>query len=355
MNTRRDFFRASLFLVMGTQLGWGKFLGREEKAMNKPNKSNTPNKPRRLQPGQTIGLVNPAGAVFIEDEVCMVEELLANLGFRSVRGRHLLARYGYLAGNDAERAADVNAMFADSHINAILAVRGGWGCNRILPLLDYELIKRNPKIIAGYSDITALLLAIYAKTGLVTFHGPVGISTWNDFSWNGFKSVLVDGEAPLLKNPQADPSKRVQTENRIRTIHSGQAEGILSGGNLSILTAMVGSPYLPAWKGKLLFIEEIGEEIYRVDRMLTQLSLAGILQQLNGVILGNFVDCKPEAGYGSLTLDEVFRDHLGNLGIPVFYGAMIGHIEDKFTIPIGIPAVMDAAKGTIELKEPAVI
>ncbi|HDR04875.1 MAG TPA: LD-carboxypeptidase, partial [Candidatus Marinimicrobia bacterium] len=182
-----------------------------------------------------------------------------------------------------------------------------------------------------------------------------GISTWNDYSWNYFKSVLMDGEAALLQNPPPDPDERVQTKNRIMSIHGGVAEGILVGGNLSVLTAMIGSDFLPPWKGKILFLEEIGEKIYKIDRMFTHLALAGILKELSGIVIGNFTDCKPGEGYGSLTLEELFQDHLSNLGIPVFYGAMIGHIKDKFTVPVGLAVRMDADRGLIQFLEAAVL
>jgi muramoyltetrapeptide carboxypeptidase len=272
-----------------------------------------------------------------------------------VEGEHLLSRYGYLAGRDEERAADVNAMFDDSSIDALLAVRGGWGCSRLLPLLDYKTIARNPKVVVGYSDITALLLAVYARTGLVTFHGPDGISTWNEFSVAHFRRVLFDGEAITMENPAVTGEQLAQRNDRVETITGGMAEGPLLGGNLSVLAGMVGSPYLPEWDGAILFLEDVGEDIYRVDRMLTQLKLAGILEKIAGFVFGKCTDCGPGVGYGSLTLPEVFADHIAPLGIPSWYGAMIGHIKDKFTVPLGVRAEIDADRGTIRLLESAVL
>jgi muramoyltetrapeptide carboxypeptidase len=311
-------------------------------------------KPHRLKPGDTIGLINPAGATFLRSDVEIVRESLAALGLSSVEGEHLLDRYGYLAGSDEARAADVMRFFQDDSVDGILAVRGGWGCARILPLLDYESIREHPKVLCGYSDITALIIAVYAKTGLVTFHGPDGISTWNPFSVDCFKRLLFDAEALTLENPPSATETLARTKDRIETIRPGIARGKLVGGNLSVLAGIVGSPYLPSWKGSILFVEEIGEEIYRVDRMLTQLKLAGILSELSGFIFGKCVDCGPGEGYGSLTLPEVLRDLILPLGVPAWYGAMIGHIEDKFTVPIGIEAEVDAGQGTIRLLEPAV-
>ncbi|UCD37304.1 MAG: LD-carboxypeptidase [Fidelibacterota bacterium] len=311
-------------------------------------------KPRRLRTGDTVGLINPAGPTWHPVDIEIVEEILAALDLKVKRGRHLLDRYGYLAGKDADRAADVNQMFADTSVDALLAVRGGWGCNRILPLLDYDLIRRNPKVIMGYSDITGLLLAIYARTGLVTFHGPVGISTWNDFSVDLFRRILFEGQTPTLRNPGKPEDELAQTENRVQTITPGQAQGIMVGGNLSVLTAMLGSPYLPDWKGKILFLEEVDEKIYRVDRMLTQLRLAGVLDEIAGLVFGKCTNCGPGDSYGSLTLEEVLNDHLLELKVPAWYGAMIGHITDKFTVPLGIQVRIDAGEGSIRMLEPAV-
>jgi len=312
-------------------------------------------KPPRLRPGNTVGLINPAGATFHPDDVNIARETLAALGLKMKTGKHLLDRYGYLAGTDAARAEDVNTMFADTGIQAILTLRGGWGCNRILDLLDYKLIRKHPKILMGYSDITSLLLALNAKTGLVTFHGPVGISTWNAFSTDFVKRLLFDGLAFSMENPHEIGDNLTQTEDRILTIKSGQARGRLLGGNLSVFSAMVGSDYLPDFKGNIMFLEEVGEEVYRVDRMLTQLKLAGLLDQLSGFIFGKCSQCGPGEDYGSLTLEQVLDQHIKPLGIPAWYGAMIGHIEDKFTLPLGINAEIDAGQGRITLLEPAVV
>jgi muramoyltetrapeptide carboxypeptidase len=311
-------------------------------------------KPPRLKPGDTVGLINPAGATFVSEDIKVVQESLAALGLKTKVGKHALDRYGYLGGTDEARADDVNAMFADKEVNAIITVRGGWGCNRILPLLNYDVIRKNPKIICGYSDITSLLVALYAKTGLVTFHGPVGTSTWNQFSLNYFKKILFDGETVTMENPKTIGDNLAQTKDRVETISKGKAKGKLVGGNLSVLSAMIGSEYLPNWKNHILFIEETDENIYRVDRMLTQLKLAGVLKQISGFVFGKCTKCEPGEGYGSLTLEEVLSDHIKPLGIPAWYGAMIGHIENKFTVPVGCEAEIDADAGTIRLLESAV-
>lgn len=312
-------------------------------------------KPPRLKAGDTVGLVNPAGATFHKDDVSMASETLAALGLKMKTGEHLLDRYGYLAGSDKARAADINTMFADDEVSALIALRGGWGCNRLLDLLDYGLIASNPKIIMGYSDITSLLLAMNAKTGLVTFHGPVGISTWNEYSTTFVKKLLFNGEVFSMENPKETGDSLTVMQDRILVINGGKAKGRLLGGNLSVLAAMVGSDYLPDFKDGILFLEDVGEDIYRIDRMLTQLKLAGILGRLSGFVFGKCSDCGPGKGFGSLTLEEVFDDHIKPLGIPAWYGAMIGHIEKKFTMPLGIEAEIDADNGSISLLETAVI
>jgi muramoyltetrapeptide carboxypeptidase len=313
-------------------------------------------RPLRLQPGDTVGLVDPASALWEPMNVEIVEESLAVLGFKTKRGANLLARRGYFAGTDEQRAADVNAMFADPKVRAIHCVRGGWGCARLLPLLDWRTIARHPKILLGYSDITALLLALHAKTGLVTFHGPVGTSQWNPFSVGYMKRVLQEGEAVTFENlKEVGEDDLTVVENRVQTLHPGTARGRLLGGNLSVLSSLVGTGYLPDWDGCILFLEDVEEAPYRIDRMLTQLRLAGILEKARAVIWGQCTDCRPGEGFGSLTVGEVLRDHLLPLGVPAWQGAMIGHVEKQFTLPVGIEVEADAAAGTLRMLEPAVL
>ncbi len=303
-------------------------------------------KPTHLRLGDTVGLISPAGIVDAEN-VEQARQALTKLGLKVKLGKHILDRYGYLAGKDSDRAADVNQMFADKSVTAIIAMRGGWGCNRILPLLKYSLIRDRPKIIMGYSDITSLLLAINARSSLVTFHGPVGISSWNQFTLDYLKPLLFQGEVITMKNP-------LTTEVRRRIINPGKAVGKLVGGNLSVLCSMVGSPYLPSWHRRILFVEDIGEDIYRIDRMLTQLKNAGILYQLSGFIFAQCTRCST-GDDPSLTLMEVLKDHIQPLGIPAWYASMIGHIADKFTIPIGVDVEIDANGGIIRMLEAAVV
>jgi len=302
-------------------------------------------KPPRLKIGDTVGLISPAGIIDSED-VEQARKIFTKLGLKVKPGRHILDRYGYLAGKDRNRARDVNAMFADKSVKAIIAMRGGWGGNRILPLLNYNSIRANPKIIMGYSDITSLLLAITARSGLVTFHGPVATSTWNNFTLNYVKSILFDAQAVTMNNTLVTKLSR-------EIITPGKANGKFIGGNLSVINSMLGSSYLPTWKNSILFIEDIGEDVYRIDRMLVQLKNAGILNQLSGFVFGQCTRCSM-GDEPSLTLMQILQEHIRPLNIPAWYGSMIGHIRDKFTLPIGIQVEIDANTGIIKMLEAAV-
>jgi muramoyltetrapeptide carboxypeptidase len=311
-------------------------------------------KPRRLTPGDTVALVGPASATFLRMELEIARESLEALGLRVVTGEHLRDRHGYLAGQDRDRAADINRFFADPSVAAVLPIRGGWGSSRLLPYLDYDLIGRHPKIVLGFSDITALLLAIHARTGLVTFHGPNGLGRWDAFSVDYVRRVLFGGEAVTFENLREKKDTLVQTEHRIQTIAGGTARGRLLGGNLTVLTALLGSSYLPDWNASILFLEDVNEDIYRVDRMMTSLKLAGVLEQIRGFVFGTCTECDPGEGYGSLTLEEVLDDHIRALKVPAWRGAMIGHRMPQFTLPVGGEVEIDASHGTIRMLEPGV-
>ena len=340
---RRDFFKLGGLLTGGLIMSLPSF-----SATKTPNSFDSKAlKPPKLAKGDTIGIVAPGGTVFNKEAIDEFTEMLHNMEYKTKLGKNLTEKYGYLAGSDQQRADDVNAMFADEEVDAIIAMRGGWGCARMIPLIDYKTIKKNPKIIMGYSDITALLLAIYAEIGLITFHGPVGYSNWNEFSVQNVNKVLTSTKPAILQHPEDNKSE-------LRTISGGKASGVLVGGNLTVLVGLIGSKFLPKWKGKILFLEDIGEDIYRIDRMITQLKIAGILDELNGIIFGKCTDCEAEDPDKSLSFDQVLDDHFKPLGIPVFSGSMIGHIKDKFTMPIGVNAEIDADKGSIRFLESAV-
>ncbi|WP_424495066.1 S66 peptidase family protein [Salinimicrobium sp. GXAS 041] len=311
--------------------------------------------PKGLKPGDTIGIISPSSAIFESGPYEIAVESMKAMGLKVELGAFVRSRYGHLAGTDEERAQEFNDMFRNPEINAVIALRGGSGAARILDKLDYDAIAENPKIFIGYSDITALHNAIFEQTGLVTFHGPLATSTWNGFAVDHFKRLLFDKEALFLQNPTGKGDLLTQVKNRIRTINPGTATGQLLGGNLSVLTGIMGSPYFPSdWEGKILYLEDVGEAIYAVDRMMTQLQLGGVLNKITGFVFGKCTDCDPGNGYGSLTLEEVIDHYIKPLGIPAFSGSMIGHITDNFTIPNGIEAEIDAEVGSILLLSPAV-
>jgi muramoyltetrapeptide carboxypeptidase len=315
----------------------------------------TTRKPPRLRPGDTIGLVEPASLISDEFDLELVNEAVRAMGLVPKAAPNLLARHGYLAGTDEQRAADLNAMFADDKVRAIFAVRGGWGSARVLPHLKWDMIRRNPKLLVGFSDITALHLAIAARAGFTTIHGPNAGSGWGELSWNAFRSLAFDGGTPLYATPPATENRLVQRNGRIRTFRAGKASGPLIGGNLTVLAALVGTPWLPSFDGAILFLEDTDEAEYRIDRMLTQLGQAGILRRVAGVVFGHCTDCRASgSSLGGFTLSQVLKQHLAPLGVPAFQGALIGHIPDQFSMPIGIPAEIDAEAGTIRILEPAV-
>ena len=312
---------------------------------------------RRLLPlplarGDTIGLVSPSSATDDSFTLQLAREAMQALGFKVKPGPHLGSRFGHLAGTDAERAGDLNAMFADPGVKAIVCTRGGSGAARLLPLLDYDSIRRNPKVLLGYSDITALHSAIHAKTGLVSFHGQIGSGSWNRFNADQFRRVLLDRELVEYRNKTDIGDDLVQRQNRTITIRGGKARGELVGGNLTVLTALAGSPYLPDFTGRILFLEDVGEAPYRVDRMFSTLKLMGALDRIAGFVFGECTDCKPGDGYGSLTLEQILDHYILPLGIPAYRGAMIGHIREQFIVPVGGRVELDADAGTFRLLEP---
>ncbi|MBO3463535.1 S66 peptidase family protein [Aetokthonos hydrillicola] len=314
-------------------------------------------KPARLRPGEGVGIISPASAAFVSEDVNVVVDAVRALGLVPYLAPHLRDRYGYLAGKDTDRASDINRFFADPKSAALLPIRGGWGCSRILPYLDYQLIRNNPKIIIGFSDITALILGIHAQTGIITFHGPNGLTSWRTAPTDYFRRVLFAGEMVTFQNQKDsdDANRLMQVKNRIRTINPGKARGRLIGGNLSVLSGIVGSPYVPNLKGAILFLEDTNENVYRIDRLITHLKLAGVFNQLSGFIFGQCTQCLPDADYGSLTLEEVLNDHIRPLKIPSWSGAEIGHLDTILTLPIGTEVEIDASLGKIRMLEPAVI
>jgi muramoyltetrapeptide carboxypeptidase len=312
-------------------------------------------KPPRLRAGDTVGLIEPAGFTDDQFDLALVKESIGAMGLVPKAAPHLAARWGYLAGKDEQRAADVNAMFADRQVRAIFAVRGGWGSARILPHLDWKTIRANPKLLIGFSDITALHMAIAARAGFTTIHGPNAASSWGALSWESFRAVAFEGQTPTYASPAAAEDRLAQRTGRVRTFRAGKASGPLIGGNLTVLTALMGTPYLPDFDGAILFIEDIDEAEYRIDRMLTQLALGGVLKRVAGLVFGQCTDCRARGpSYGGFTLSQVLQQHLEPLGVPAFQGALFGHVPNQFSLPVGVRAEIDAGAGTIRLLEPAV-
>lgn len=307
--------------------------------------------PPPLSKGDTVALVSPSAAIDEPFNLQLSQEVLEALGFKVKTGAHYAGRRGHLAGTDAERAGDLNAAFADREVKAIVCVRGGSGAARLLPLIDYDAIRRNPKVLLGYSDITALHNAINAQTGLVTFHGPNGSGSWNRFNADQFRRLFLERELMEYRNVADAGDELVQRRNRTVTITGGKASGELVGGNLTVLTALAGSPYLPGFAGKILFLEDVSEAPYRVDRMFSTLKLSGVLDRIAGLVFGECTDCNPGNGYGSLTLEQILDDHVKPLGIPAYHGAMIGHIRQQFIVPVGGKVEMDADAGTFRMLE----
>lgn len=341
-NNRRQFISTAALASLSIP-----FLGMKEDDSNFEGHKIAVLKPTSLKLDDTIAISSPAGAIWDDTQIEKFVSIIQNLGYKVKKGQTLTEKFGYFAGSDELRAKEINDFFLDKEVKAIFCMKGGWGCARILDKLDYPSIKNNPKILMGFSDITSLLIAINSKTGLVTFHGPVGNSGWNDFTVDYVKRILVDKETVSYQYPADDIDKHY-------TITKGKATGILVGGNLSVLSSMIGSDYLPDWKNKILFLEETGEEPYRIDRMLTQLKLAGVLKDISGFVFGKCVKCEAEEPEKAFTLQQVLEQHIKPLGIPAFYGAMIGHIVNKYTVPVGVKAEIDASEGLIKLIESAV-
>jgi muramoyltetrapeptide carboxypeptidase len=316
---------------------------------------NTTIKPGRLSPGLTVGLVTPASNVPEDEDLLAAMDFVRSLGFKAKAAPNLRSRKAYLAGTDQQRADDLNSLFADPDVDAIFCVRGGYGSGRLLRDLDYDMIGSNPKIIMGYSDITAILNAIHLRTGLLTFHGPIAGDNFSDYTFEQYRRVLVDptpttliGEPPVFDTRPGV----VERKNRLTPIVSGSAEGHLIGGNLSLLVTLMGTPFEPNFEGAILFMEDVSEPPYSVDRMLTHLWLTGKLERVAGIVFGKFSDDDYDGN--TLSMEQVLRERCEPLGIPTLRGAMIGHIDDKTVVPIGARARLDVDAGTLTLLEQAV-
>ena len=312
-------------------------------------------KPPRLKRHDVIGIVAPASAPSTCEKIDKGIRYLEKLGYRVKLGKSAKKVHGYFAGKDANRAHDLNAMFADRQVKAIFAVRGGYGTPRLLEHIDYTLVKRNPKILVGYSDLTALQLAIFAKTRLVTFSGPMlAVEMFEKFDpfTEEFLWKMLTSPHPLGKvsNPDDDPLKSLSTPSK-----KSRVVGRLLGGNLSMIISIMGTRFEPNFTSHILFFEEVGEEPYRLDRMLTHLKLAGIFRKVKAIIIGTLTDCVPsDKTKPSLSTDEVLQELTEDLKIPVLSHLAYGHMPRKLTMPIGLKVKVNSRLGTLEFLESAV-
>ena len=312
-------------------------------------------RPPRLGPGCRIGLVAPAGPLLERDDLTRAEELCRALGYEPVLGSHAHRRHGYLGGTDEERLADLHWALQTPAIDAIWCIRGGYGSLRLLDRLDYEHVVRRPKAIIGFSDITALLNAVGRRAGVVTYHAPVARAAMSRFGREHFERVLASPTAPGRLGRIPPPSDvLIPQEHRIVSLVPGVAEGPLVGGNLTLLHCLAGTPYFPDLENAILFLEDVGEHLYNVDRMLAHLRLVGAFGSLAGVIVGRFTEIDRASRDGALGFDEVLATYFEPLRIPVAYGFPIGHVNAQWTLPLGVRARLDAGAGEVDLLEPAV-
>ena len=308
-------------------------------------------KPPFLNPGDTVGLVSPASAVGADDGLDRAEYWIRSMGLVPKVGPHAGDRHGYLAGTDAARAADINAMYADPAVKAVFAVRGGWGGARILPLIDWDQVRAHPKLLIGYSDVTALHLAFAQRAGYATIHGGNATSGWYKQSWESLWRLAFSGERALLGGSGGES----ETGRQGRTIRGGTARGRLLGGNMTIVSTLMGTGWMPDLAGAILFLEDVNEAEYRVDRMFQQLRLAGVLDGLAGVVFGQCTRCATtEPDYDGFTVDQVVDQYLAPLDVPAFTGANIGHVANQLSLPSGAMVELDADARTVKLLEPIV-
>lgn len=306
---------------------------------------------KKLNFGDTIGLIAPSGAFRTPGALDAAIAETERMGFRVKVGESCRARYGYLAGSDEIRARDVNNMFLDDEVDAIVCIRGGYGTMRILDQLDYEAIAAHPKIFVGFSDITAMHIAILEKTGLVTFHGPMAVSNWSDGPLGDFcreslyRAVMHAEPVGDLVNPPEYPRL---------TVNPGVCEGQLVGGNLTLIAGTIGTPWQLDTTGRIIFIEDVGERTYCLDRMLTQMRLAGMFDKCAGVVFGDFADCPIEYPEFGCSLEQIINDVVKPCGKPIFIGLRCGHCTPKLTLPLGVKCRLDADNCTLTVLESAV-
>lgn len=287
-------------------------------------------RPPPLGPHARVALVAPAGPLRGPDDVARGIAHARGFGWEPVVGAHVLRRDGYFAGSDDERLADLHAALHDDSIDGLWCLRGGYGAMRLLPRLDLDAFRRRPKALIGFSDITALHAAVGRHAGLVTYHGPVARAPLPPRSAASLHAAVTGVGDPCGVAPEA------------RVLRAGRAEGVLAGGNLALLAALVGTPYLPSLDGAILVLEDVNEAVYRVDRMLQQLLLSGALVGVRGIVFGQCTDCPAESDDGARTLDAVLREIADAVGVPCLAGVPVGHLDEQWTLPLGAHALLDA-------------
>jgi muramoyltetrapeptide carboxypeptidase len=314
-------------------------------------------RPRALRPGDTVGLITPSTYVSDPDRLALAEHTLKYFDLKPKLGKNVRKRNGYLGGSILERLDDLHSMFADPAVSAVFAIRGGYGSAQLLDRIDYNLLRKNPKIFLGYSDITALHLAIQKRTGMVTFHGPVALSGFSEYTQKNFRRALFE-TTPLGSVTNPPESNQLRPAHTLRTIRPGKARGPLVGGNLTLISTTMGTPFEIETRGRILLLEDVDEQPYSIDRMLTQLRLAGKLDGVAGVIFGECSACRPRdykpAFESTLSLGEVLDEILGQLRVPVLSGLTFGHTDDQLTLPLGVTATLDADKGELVIEESGV-
>ncbi|MCL6266489.1 S66 peptidase family protein [Flagellimonas myxillae] len=308
--------------------------------------------PKRLKKGDTIGLIAPGFAVKPEVLAAM-KSTLVEMGFVPFHTDRILGNKGYFSNTDEERAADLNEMFTNTDVDAILCARGGYGCTRIMQMINYETIKSNPKILVGFSDVTALLNGIYQETRLVTFHGPVGSTLNDEYSKQHLLNRLESPKyTQTIENVVLEDKEMLENPEYERyTITAGSASGKLVGGSLSLINALIGTPHEIDFTDAIVCIEDVGEAPYRMDRMLTQLIEGPTFKKAKGIVFGVCADCDSTPSPNGFTLKEVLMDRIAPLNIPAAYGMSFGHVPHNFTFPIGIQAHWDAENMTLKLLE----
>ncbi len=311
-------------------------------------------KPKALKPGDTVGIIAPGTAVTDPIDIQQAFEIIHFLGLKAELAKHILNGKGYKTRTVGERVSDIHDMFTDTNISGIFCIRGGYGSAQLLDTLDFKIIKNNPKVFLGFSDITALHAAIHRETGLVTFHGPLLLSKFSSYTISNLQKAIFSTEPiGMLANPEGDIS--VREKYPTLTITPGVARGRLVGGNLSIVASLIGTPYEIDVKDNILFIEDVGEAPYRIDRMLTQMRLAGKLNA-RGIVFGICSGCdSKDSQTWDLSLGEVMQNILGNVGVPAFYGLAFGHTKDQLTLPYGVEVELNSDNGTLSILESGVV